>query len=118
MINQLVTAFELYRQALRKTWQSLLRGWMTIVAVIAFLFLLLVAQQIAAPLGMAGGFILGAVNALLVGATLSLIEQGVSFARAVTIRDIFDSFGHYFWDVIGVGFVLWIPVMALDMGTQ
>ena len=118
MINQLVAAFELYRQALRKTWQSLLRGWMTIVAVIAFLFLLLVAQQIAAPLGMAGGFILGAVNALLVGATLSLIEQGVSFARAVTIRDIFDSFGHYFWDVIGVGFVLWIPLMALDMGTQ
>jgi len=96
----------------------LLRGWMTIVAVVAFLFLLLVAQQIAAPLGMAGGFLLGAVNALLVGATLSLIEQGVSFARAITIRDIFDSFGHYFWDVIGVGFVLWIPVMALDMGTQ
>lgn len=118
MINQLVAALDLYRQALRKTWQSLVRGWMTIIAVIAFLFLLLIAQQIAAPLGMAGGFLLGAVNALLVGMTLSLIEQGVSFARAVTIQDIFDSFGHYFWDVIGVGFVLWIPLMALDIGTQ
>lgn len=118
MINQLVSALDLYRQALRKTWQSLVRGWMTIIAVIAFLFLLLIAQQVAAPLGMAGGFLLGAVNALLVGMTLSLIEQGVSYARAVTIQDIFDSFGHYFWDVIGVGFVLWIPLMALDMGTQ
>lgn len=118
MINQLVAALDLYRQALRKTWQSLVRGWMTIIAVIAFLFLLLIAQQIAAPLGMAGGFLLGAVNALLVGMTLSLIEQGVSYARAVTIQDIFDSFGHYFWDVIGVGFVLWIPLMALDIGTQ
>jgi hypothetical protein len=29
-----------------------------------------------------------------------------------------ESFGHYFWDVIGVGFVLWLPMMALDMGTQ
>jgi hypothetical protein len=118
MVNQLVAAFGLYRQALRKTWLSLLRGWMIIVAVIAFLFLLLLAQQIAAPLGMAGGFLLGAVNALLVGMTLSLIEQGVSYARTVTIKDVFDSFGHYFWDVIGVLFVLWIPLMVLDMGTQ
>lgn len=118
MVNQLVAALGLYRQALQKTWLSLLRGWMTIVAVIAFLFLLLLAQQIAAPLGMAGGFLLGAVNALLVGMTLSLIEQGVSYARTITIRDVFDSFGHYFWDVIGVLFVLWIPLMALDLGTQ
>jgi hypothetical protein len=118
MTNQLVAAFELYRKALQKTWQSLLRGWMAIVAVIGFLFLLLLAQQIAAPLGMAGGFILGAINALLVGATLSLIEQSISFARSLTFQDVLDSFGHYFWDVIGVGFVLWLPLMALDMGTR
>ena len=118
MVNQLTAAFELYRQALRKTWQSLVRGWVIIVAVIAFLFLLLLAQQIAAPLGIAGGFLLGAVNALLVGAILSLIEQGVSYARTITIKDVFESFGQYFWDVIGVGFVLWLPLMALDMGTQ
>ena len=74
MMNHLVGAFDLYRQALRQTWQSLQRGWITILAVIGFLFLLIVAQQIAAPLGIAGGFLLGAVNALLVGVTLSLIE--------------------------------------------
>lgn len=118
MGKQLIVAFELYGKALRKTWQSLLSGWVTIIAVIAFLFLLLLAQQIAAPLGMAGGFLLGAVNALLVGMTLSLIEQGVSYNRTITIRDVLDSFGHYFWDVIGVLFVLWIPLMVLDMGTQ
>ncbi len=118
MVNQLSAAVELYRNALQKTWQSLLRGWITIVAVTCFLFLLLLAQEIAAPLGMAGGFLLGAVNALLVGATLSLIEQSISYARRLTVRDVLDSFGHYFWDVIGVGFVLWLPLMALDIGTQ
>lgn len=118
MMSQLTAAFELYGQALRKTWQSLLNGWVIILAVIAFLFLLLLAQQIAAPLGIAGGFLLGAVNAVLVGATLSLVEQAVSYARPITLRDVFDSFGQYFWDVIGVGFVLWVPLMALDMGTQ
>ena len=114
MVTQLLAALDLYRQALLKTWQSLLRSWMTILALIAFLFLLLVAQQIAAPLGMAGGFLLGAVNALLVGMTLSLIEQSVSYARTVTIQDVFDSFGHYFWDVIGVGFVLWVAFTSRD----
>jgi len=118
MASQFSDAFELYRKALRKTWQSLLRGWITIVAVIGFVFLLMLAQQIASPLGMAGGFLLGAVNALLVGATLSLVEQSISYARILTIKDVFDSFGHYFWDVIGVGFVLWIPLMALDIGMQ
>lgn len=118
MANQLVAALDLYKTALRRTSQSLRRGWIIIVAVIGFLFLLMLARQLAAPLGMAGGFLLGAVNALLVGATLSLIEQSISYARALTIKDVFDSFGHYFWDVISVGFVLWLPLMALDMGTQ
>ena len=118
MTNQFTAALELYRKALHKTWQSLLRGWITIVAVIGFVFLLMLAQQVAAPLGMAGGFLLGAVNALLVGATLSLVEQSISYARTLTIQDVWGSFGHYFWDVIGVGFVLWLPLMALDIGTQ
>src|SRR5262244_2746692 len=118
MTNQLLAAFDLYQKALHQTWQSLRRGWITILAVIGFLFLLLLAQQLAAPLGMAGGFLLGAVNALLVGATLSLIQQSIFYARTLTIKDVFDSFGHYFWDVIGVGFVLWLPLMALAMGIQ
>ena len=118
MTTQALALFSLYQNVLRKTWQSFRRGWITIPAVIGFVFLLMVAQQIAAPLGLAGGFVLGAVNAVLVGATLSLIEQSVSFARTLTIKDVFDSLGHYFWDVIGVGFVLWLPLMALDIGTQ
>lgn len=118
MGTQLAALIDLYRGVLQKTWQSLQRGWITILAVIGFAFLLNVAHQIAAPLGIVGGFILGAVNALLVGATLSLIEQSIMYTRTLKPRDIFDSFGHYFWDVIGVGFVLWIPLMALSMVTQ
>lgn len=118
MGTHLTALIELYRVVLQKTWQSLRRGWITILAIIGFSFLLNLAQQIAAPLGIVGGFILGAVNALLVGATLSLIEQSIMYARPLKARDIFDSFGHYFWDVIGVGFVLWIPLMALTMVAQ
>ncbi len=102
MSRILAETLALYQNAFRKTGESLVRGWMTIVAVVGFGFLLVLATQLAAPLGMVGGFLLGAANALLVGATLSLIEQSISHARALTIRDILGSVGHYFWDVIGI----------------
>jgi len=118
MSRILTETFTLYRNAFRKTGESLARGWMTMVAVVGFGFLLVLATQIASPLGMAGGFLLGAVNALLVGATLSLIERSISHARALTFHDILGSVGHYFWDVIGIGFILWLPLMALDLSIQ
>jgi hypothetical protein len=118
MSRILTETLALYRNAFYKTGQSLARGWMTMIAVVGFGALLMLASQIASPLGMVGGFLLGAVNALLVGATLSLIKQSISQGRALTLRDIFGSVGHYFWDVIGVGFILWLPLMALDMTTQ
>lgn len=118
MTHILAETLELYRNAFLKTGQSLTRGWMTMVAVVGFGFLLVLAAQIAAPLGMIGGFLLGAANALLVGATLSLIEQSITYARVLTLQDLRDSIGQYFWDVIGVGFVLWLPLMVLDMSLQ
>lgn len=118
MPHILAETISLYRNAFRKTGESLARGWVAIVAVVGFGFLLLLASQIASSLGMIGGFLLGAVNALLVGATLSLIEQSISHARALNFRDILGSVGHYFWDVIGIGFILWLPLMALDLSTQ
>src|SRR5687768_4486652 len=116
-MSGIVTAtLQLYRDALQATVRSFIRGWMTAVAVTVFAILMVLATEIARPLGILGGFILGAVNALLIGATLSLIEEAVLRARAITFQDIWDSFGAYFWDVIGVGFVLWIPMMLLDKG--
>lgn len=118
MLQTLSATFHLYGQAIRATGRSLQRSWISMVAIVIFALLFVGAARIAGPLGMAGGFILGAVNALLVGATLRLIEQSLSASRMIQMQDVIDSFGHYFWDVIGVGFVLWLPTMALEMGTQ
>ncbi len=118
MMNDLSALFHLYRQALRATGRSLRCSLLGIAALVGFALLFVTAARIAAPLGMAGGFLLGAVNALLVGATLRLIEQALQAARTIHVQDVTESFGHYFWDVIGVGFVLWLPTMALEMGAQ
>lgn len=67
----------LYRHVLHATWRSLTKSWVSMVALILFALLFLGIARIAAPLGMAGGLLLGMVNALLVGATLRLIEQSL-----------------------------------------
>lgn len=118
MVELLSATLHLYRQALQATWRSLLRSWVTVAALIGFALLFVGAARIVGSLGMIGGVLLGLVNALLVGATLRLIEQSLSAVRTIQFTDVTESFGHYFWDVIGVGFVLWLPMMALDMGTQ
>lgn len=114
----LSATLHLYRQALQATWRSLMRSWVMVAALIGFALLFVGAARIVGSLGMIGGVLLGLVNALLVGATLRLIEQSLSAVRTIQFTDVTESFGHYFWDVIGVGFVLWLPMMALDMGTQ
>jgi hypothetical protein len=114
----LSSLIELYSQALRATWRSLTRSWVTVLALVGFGLLFIGAARIAAPLGIGGGLLLGIANAFLVGATLRLIEQSLSGSRTIQPLDVPESFGHYFWDVIGVGFVLWLPMMALEMGMK
>ena len=70
MLTVFSSTLQLYRDALHATGRSLVRGWFVILAVIVFTLLMMLAHQIARPLGMLGGFLLGAVNALLIGATL------------------------------------------------
>jgi hypothetical protein len=118
MLQDVSAMLEVYRQALKATGRSLRVSLIAMAALVVFAFLFALAARLAAPLGIAGGFLLGAVNALLVGATLKLVEQSLGAMRTIHVRDVMDSFGQYFWDVISVGFVLWLPMMALEMGIQ
>lgn len=116
MTEILGATLALYRDAFRATVRSMTRSWMIAVALVGFGAVLVVATIIATPLGMAGGFLLGAVNAALFGALLSLIEQAVMASRQVVLADVRNSIGQYFWDVLGVGFVLWVPSLLLERG--
>ncbi|MGD9853184.1 MAG: hypothetical protein AB7T38_18200 [Nitrospirales bacterium] len=108
----------LYHQTLLSSIQSFKRSWLLIPLIMGFALGLMVLGSVIAPLGMIGGFILGALNALIIGATLYLTEQAVLGARRLTWQDIPASFGQYFWDVISVGFMVWFPLMFLEMGLQ
>ena len=106
----------LYQQAFRATVRSFLRSWMLMVALLVYAVLMVLVTSMASLLGMLGGLLMGAANALLFGATLSLLSDSVLGARQLKWQDIWGSLGEHFWDVIGVGFVLWVPIMLLERG--
>jgi|GEM_PF-141552 len=108
----------LYHQSLLATLHSFRQSWILIPVLLVFALGLVLITSIIAPLGMIGGFILGAVNALFIGATLSLTEQAIRGARRLQWQDIPQSMGQYFWEVISVGFMVWFPLLFLEMGLQ
>jgi hypothetical protein len=109
---------QLYHQSLLATFHSFRQNYILIPVMVAFALGLALITSIIAPLGMFGGLILGAVNALIIGMTLSLTEQAIRSTRQLQWHDVSASMGHYFWDVISVGFIIWFPLLFLEMGLQ
>lgn len=109
---------ELYTQALRATVSSLARNWILIAGVIALTLLMFLLTGIAMSLGFIGRFLLGAANAFAVGTLLSLIEQAVLTTRPMKWEDLWNATGQYFWDVISIGFIVWVPLQFLEIGMQ
>ena len=108
----------LYQQSLLATLISLQQSWILIPVVMIFALGLVLITALIGQLGMVGGLVLGAANALVIGATLSFTEEAIRGGRRLQWRDIPQGLGHYFWEVISVGFVVWFPLLFLEMGLQ
>jgi hypothetical protein len=104
----------LYRDALRESLGSLRRGWIGVAAIYLYAATLqLIGALVAAmPIPLLAGLLVGVADAFAVGALLALVQQAVA-GRRLGFADVRDALGAYFWDVVAVGFVLWIPFMLL-----
>lgn len=104
----------LYRDALHETLASLRRGWIGVVAIYLYATALQLAGGVvgALPIPLLSGLLIGVADAFAVGALLALVQQAIT-GRALGLGDIRDALGAYFWDVVSVGFILWIPFMLL-----
>ena len=109
---------QLYRQALLATWRSLTRNWLLVPAVMILAVLMYAVTGMAMAFGMLGGLLLGVANAFVIGALLGLLEQAVMGARQMVWRDLRDVAGGYFWDVITIGFIVWVPLQILELWMQ
>jgi hypothetical protein len=83
------------------------RAWPVAFSLVAYAIIVTVASRITAPLGMAGGMLLGLVFAACFSSYIDLIAQAVKGAR-VRLPDFRRSFLARFWDVISVLFAFWV----------
>jgi hypothetical protein len=107
----------LYRTALRRSWESLLKNWVVSFAPWAYAALLSVVAVVVAPLGILGGLVLGMATQACISSGLYLIKNIVESGRA-NVRDFINGFTVYLWELLGIAFILWIPMRVLAMALE
>jgi len=107
----------LYVAALRDSLRTLARNPWVALLVPAYTMLLHLAAMVAAPLGIAGGFLLGFVLAGCASSFLAVLEQAIGHER-VDPSALGGSFGRYLWSVVSVLFIFWIIQFLLTAIVQ
>lgn len=102
----------LYRVALARSAALLAANLGIVFAPFAYSVLLSIAAVIASPLGFIGGFVVTAVSAACASSGLFLIENIVRMGK-VSFSDFTRGFSVYLWEILGIAFILWIPMMLL-----
>jgi len=105
----------LYATALRRASKSLLKNWVVSFAPWVYGALLSILALVVAPLGIIGGLALGLATQACISSALYLIKNIVESQRA-DIKDFFHGFTVYIWELLGIAFILWIPMRLLAMG--
>ena len=106
-MNGLTATLVLYQRVFQRAAQLTLRNWPVVGTVFVYAVVMTASLVLAAPLGIAGGFLVTLVRAACLGSVLSLVETMIRSGR-VSWGDFRRSFGVYLWEVVGVTFVLWI----------
>lgn len=104
----------IYALALRRSWQSLLKNWVVSFAPWAYAALLAAVGALAGPFGILGGLLLGLATQACVSSGLHLIKNIVDGGRA-DFNDFTKGFTVYFWELVKIAFILWIPMRLLAM---
>ncbi|HTA21241.1 MAG TPA: hypothetical protein VK989_18240, partial [Polyangia bacterium] len=82
------------------------RSWLAAVSIPVYVLAIVMVAQLVAPLGMIGGIIINFVVAACLGAYLSLLASAVAGTQ-IRLADLKNGL-RALWDVISVGFALWI----------
>ena len=104
----------LYAMALRRSWESLRKNWVVSLAPWAYAALLSIVAFVVAPLGIIGGLVLGVATQACISSGLYLTKNIVESGRA-NVKDFSNGFTVYLWELLGIAFILWIPMRVLAM---
>jgi hypothetical protein len=107
VLESLVVTLDMYRRAFARGAVLAVKNWPVFGTVFAYDWILWVAGEVAASLGLVGGFLMSLVLAACLGSFLYLVEMMVRSGR-VTWEDFGRSFTAYIWDFVGVLFAFWV----------
>ncbi len=96
----------LYGRVFRRGALLAVRNWPVGLVVVLYGLLLGVVRAMAAPLGIAGGFLLYLATVACLSSWLSLVAEVIRSGR-VRLRDIPSGFAAYLNELLTAGFLLW-----------
>jgi hypothetical protein len=105
----------MYANALRRSAQSVSKNWVVSLAPIVYGIILAIVASIVAPLGIIGGLLFSLASQACVSSGLFLIKQLVDGNKA-GFNDFLNGFTVFLWELLGIAFILWIPLRVLSMG--
>ena len=105
----------IYRTAFQRSWQCVRKNWLVSLAPLAYGIILSVVVSLVAPLGIIGGFVYSLASAACASSGLYLIKNLVDGGK-INFNDFLNGFTVYIWDVITIGFILWLPMRVAAMG--
>lgn len=102
----------MYGVALKRSWECVRRNWVVSFAPVAYGIILAVIASIVAPLGMIGGLLFSLASQACVSSGLYLVKNLVDSNKA-SFNDFLNGFTIYLWELLGIAFILWIPLRVL-----
>ena len=104
----------IYATALRRSWECAAKNWIVSFAPVVYGLIFSLAVTLVAPLGIIGGLLLGLVSQACLSSGLYLVKNIVDSGKA-TFNDFLNGFTVYLWELIGIAFILWIPMRLAAM---
>jgi hypothetical protein len=105
----------MYAVALKRSWECVRRNWVVSFAAVAYGILLTVMASIIAPFGIIGGLLFSLASQACVSSGLYLVKNMVDSNKA-SFNDFLNGFTIYLWELLGIAFILWIPLRVLAGG--
>jgi hypothetical protein len=84
-------------------------------APVAYGVILAVIASLVAPLGIVGALLFSLASQACVSSGLFLIKNMVENHKA-DFNDFLNGFTVFLWELLGIAFILWIPLRVLSMG--
>jgi hypothetical protein len=105
----------MYATALKRSLECVRKNWVVSFAPVVYGIGLSIVGTLVAPLGIIGGFLYSLASSACASSALFLIKNMVESGKT-DVRDFVNGFTVYLWEVIAIGFILWIPMWALSTG--